>query len=802
MPREHKGRREILDAISLLPSVSGLLSEHDGQFEHEIDLEVVVYGRNYGGKKVGPYVSLRTYESGEIVVKEGDWGGDAFYIVVSGRAEVFVKNSSSRVAALDPPAHFGEMSVLAGVPRNATIKAPADGQVTVLEVQRPALRLLRKLPEFSAALDKAYRTHGKNVTLEGLKAAGFNPAAIDQLRSISLFRVYSKNHVLFSEGALMDRVYIIMDGWINRSIEPDAARKLQEDFLARGYCFGTEGIDKDLDWPYTATVLGRTEALEISISQLRSNTRLRADLAKDLAKFEPPKIAGSPIRRRTLSAQRTLIETGLVDATNLLVMDMDLCVRCGNCSLACHKVHGQSRLLRRGIHVSRLVSPTARSVQSILSPEVCMHCNDPECLTGCPTGAIGRFSGGQIDINTKTCIGCGDCAMNCPYDAISMTPRKGKQAAASGGLLGKLREFLRIAPDPLPSAVEQTDDLLAVKCNLCQGTSLNPPDSKRPAYSCEENCPTGALARVNPREYFTEIGDIEGLLIINPGHAAGRNIHRSDPVKRIINIAGVLLTLLITASALFGLSRYGLGGRLAGFLNMRWLTGLAGLAGIGVVMAYPLRRQIYKKRAGPLRYWLLTHSYAGVIAAVLIFLHSGVESGGLLTTLLVISFDLTIFTGIFGILCYYTAPRLLTKIEGAPLLIDDLRERQRELQKELAETGAASAAVNELVTRKVIPSFLSFRFMLRQYLKRESLSRAVAGAREALKADISKMPSEREKRKLDRAIEIAVTLRRIDSLVFLHRLLKLWIPPHVAATSLMLALVLVHIIQVIYFASR
>src|SRR5436853_5609732 len=161
MPREHKGRREILDAISLLPSVSGLLSEHDGQFEHEIDLEVVVYGRNYGGKKVGPYVSLRTYESGEIVVKEGDWGGDAFYIVVSGTAEVFVKNSSSRVAALDPPAHFGEMSVLAGVPRNATIKAPADGQVTVLEVQRPARRLLRNLPAVSADLDKAYRTHGK-----------------------------------------------------------------------------------------------------------------------------------------------------------------------------------------------------------------------------------------------------------------------------------------------------------------------------------------------------------------------------------------------------------------------------------------------------------------------------------------------------------------------------------------------------------------------------------------------------------------------------------------------------------------
>jgi hypothetical protein len=33
---------------------------------------------------------------------------------------------------------------------------------------------------------------------------------------------------------------------------------------------------------------------------------------------------------------------------------MELCVSCGNCSLACHKMHGQSRLLRRGVPVTRL----------------------------------------------------------------------------------------------------------------------------------------------------------------------------------------------------------------------------------------------------------------------------------------------------------------------------------------------------------------------------------------------------------------------------------------------------------------
>jgi hypothetical protein len=60
----------------------------------------------------------------------------------------------------------------------------------------------------------------------------------------------------------------------------------------------------------------------------------------------------------------------------------------------------------------------------------------------------------------------------------------------------------------------------------------------------------------------------------------------------------------------------------------------------------------------------------------------------------------------------------------------------------------------------------------------------------------------KDRRKLDRAIELSATLRRVDALVYLHRSLKLWLPPHVASTALMLVLMIVHVIQVIYYASR
>jgi Fe-S-cluster-containing dehydrogenase component/CRP-like cAMP-binding protein len=813
MPHEHKSRREVLGAIEAAPSIRDLLANHDGHFDYELDLEVVVYGRNYNGKKVGPYLRLFTYEPGEAIVNEGDWGGNTFYIVVSGSADVFVTPQGGaaqlKVSELGSGSQFGEMSVLGGVPRNATVKASPAAPARIIEVQRPALRLLRKLPSFAESLDKTYRAHGRNSMLDGLRAiAGLSREVTNELEGISLYRVYTKNHVLFRQGTPTDRIYIIKEGWLRRDREGSAAGRPQQDFLGKGYCFGAEAVMKPLVWPCTVTLMGRTEVFEISMTRLRQKVPIRGPVADALARFAPPEIAVPAPRRsdalaqKALSSQEALIETGLVDATNLLVMDMDLCVRCGNCSLACHKVHGRSRLVRRGIHVTRLKSLKSRREQSVLAPQVCMHCKDPECLTGCPTGAIGRFVGGQIDIDRKTCIGCGDCAAQCPYDAISMVPRKIESTPAPNKLVQRLKELVRLSGDPVAAAVEQTDELLAVKCNLCANTALNPPGSKSPAYSCEENCPTGALARIDPASYFDEIGSIRGFMMVDRGRAIGRNIHKSDPGRRLAHALGLALTLALTAAAWYGIRSFGLGGRMASFLNMRWITGMVGLLGIVGAMAYPFRRQIYLKRRGALRYWMLAHSYAGVIAAVLILLHAGQSSGGLLTTGLTLSFDLTIVTGLLGIIIYKMIPRALTGIEGSPLLIDDLRARKGELREELAVAlSSASAQMRDAIKRRITRRFLSTRYLLRQYcLMRELSSEVDAGRRQMM--EYAEGLGDQDKQAIARAAEAAVTARRVDALIYLHRLLKLWLPPHIAASSLMIALLVAHIIQVVYFASH
>jgi Fe-S-cluster-containing dehydrogenase component/CRP-like cAMP-binding protein len=815
MPREHLSRREVLHAIQWLPSLSELAAVEDGRFQHELDLEVIVYGRNYNGRKIGPYVRLFTYDPGETIIREGDWGGNTFYLVVSGEAEVFLNTTDRgevKVSEVPPGRQFGEISVLAGVPHNATVRAPSDRDVQVIEVQRPALRLLRKLSGFSESLDRTYLRQGLKSAYQRFNlSAELSSELIAHHDSLLRFRVFAKNHVLFREQARIDYIYLIQDGWLRRT-QASSDGEVTQDFMGHGHCYGLEGVTQQARWPYTVTLMGRSEVLMISIAELRQKPILSDRLLKELSRFAAPATLGENLarepkmREQVLASQEKLINTGLVDGTNLLVMDMDLCVRCGRCSLACHKIHGQSRLLRRGIHITRLEAPQKRATQEVLAPAVCLHCKDPECLTGCPTGAIGRFSLGQIDIDPKTCIGCGDCAANCPYNAISMIPRKagggeGESGGAGEGKRGRRGEgwkrWLRVAPEPLPPAVTQTDDLLAVKCNLCTGTTLNRPGSKTPAYGCEENCPTGALARINPREYFTEIEQIEGLAFLDQTHAVGRNLHRSDPPRRLLHLAGLLVVLLMTAAAVIGIERYGLGGHMLGFFNMRWLTGLVGLIGIGGTMTYPIRRQIYKRRAGPLRYWMLAHSYLGVATGIILLLHGGAESGGLLTIALRGCFDLVILTGLFGAFCYFAVPRLLTQIEGDPLLLDDLKARRSELQKEIAEiAGSSSEAVCHAVTERVLPRFLSFAFLLRQYVKREKLDTVLTAARQEFKPEAAVMGNE-ERNRLIKAVEAAATLRRVEALILLHRLLKVWLPPHVILTSLMLALMFIHIIQVV-----
>ncbi len=849
--QEIVNRHAILEAIRGISAIEELAElEPNHGYKFGVDLEVAIYGRNYGpGKKVGPYIRMYDYPPGVEIVRQGDWNTNTFYIVVAGAAEVFVAGIPEPVAIFEAGKPFGEMGVLAGTPRSATVIAHRQRGIRVLEVQRPALRILRKLKRFGAALDITYRNNSRASTITQLQIP-------DDLRKsladIADFQLVARGHVLTSTAEPIRKLILIRDGWVKRISQTQTGERT--DYLGPGYILGFNALTvREARFPYRTVAMSRTEILEIPVEALYRDPHLLERFKAALGEAGEIGTPLQPVRQRTFNpavkaAQERLLNKGFADANNLLLMDMDLCIRCGNCSLACHRIHGRSRLKRTGIHVLRPKTPAHTKLnQSLLMPAVCLHCKDPECLTGCPTGAIARFEGGQVDILPNLCIGCSDCATQCPYNAISLIPRSelkqspsklptGAARSHNGKGPGKSKETAQEAEpfdpfaafglrfDPKPNPVTQDEDLVAIKCNLCNDTPLNPKDATgKPAYAthkynCEENCPTGALRRVKPHEYFNEIAQIHGPAFRQPETLiVGNRFGHADRAKLLAHAVGIGLTLALCGGTMAGIVQYGLGTPLlkSDWFNFRWITGLVGLAGIIIVMLYPVRRQMWRRRSGALKLWMLAHAYAGVIAGVVLLLHGGTSLGGPVTAALMISFDLVILTGLIGILLYQLGPPLLTTIEGEPLLAEDLAHRRDELYQEIADLTVTAQEQAEKEGRgaqfqqaflpardRVMRAVFSLSFLLRQYIRRESLDDLLADARKRFANAVNQQSDATDQEVMRQIIEAVATIRRIDALLYIHRALKTWLPPHVISTSVMLALLVVHIVQVVYYLWR
>jgi len=78
----------------------------------------------------------------------------------------------------------------------------------------------------------------------------------------------------------------------------------------------------------------------------------------------------------------------------------------------------------------------------------------------------------------------------------------------------------------------------------------------------------------------------------------------------------------------------------------------------------------------------------------------------------------------------------------------------------------------------------------------------LAEAREEFREEAEGLSDSKARRALMQAVETTATLRRVDSLIYLHQLLKLWLAPHVVSSAIMLALMFVHIVQVVLFTAH
>jgi Fe-S-cluster-containing dehydrogenase component/CRP-like cAMP-binding protein len=391
---------------------------------------------------------------------------------------------------------FGEIAALSRMPRTSTIFADSD-DAELLEIRWQGLRDLMKYGE-------ALRTHVNRIYRERALASYlratplFQHLAKEQLDRVAAqieFATYGdydwsgeykrlaqsgsvrpeKEPVIVQEGDYPNGIVLLRAGFARVSQQFGGGERTLN-YIGAGQAFGLAEIahnwrnkEAAVNYQFSLRAIGYTHLLivptqvmeEIVLPSLpKSELPAPIEIAKD--ELEAARTSDAGVRD-VVGAEvlEFLTENRFFNGTASMVIDLDRCTRCDDCVRACASTHDNNpRFLRHG--------PTTGS---LMVANACMHCADPVCMIGCPTGAIHRESfAGQVVINPDTCIGCKACFNNCPYDAIRMVEVRDAKG-----------EFM-VDQELKPIAK-------ATKCDLCVENYGGP--------ACERACPHGALSRLN-----------------------------------------------------------------------------------------------------------------------------------------------------------------------------------------------------------------------------------------------------------------------------------------------------------------
>lgn len=105
-------------------------------------------------------------------------------------------------------------------------------------------------------------------------------------------------------------------------------------------------------------------------------------------------------------------------------LDHQRCIGCKACQAACKDHHN----LEVGMFFRNVFTyqPSAGNGLNLCNySAACSHCEEPECVAVCPTGAMGKMADGTVNYRSGTCIACGSCVWACPYGAPAFSKSGG-----------------------------------------------------------------------------------------------------------------------------------------------------------------------------------------------------------------------------------------------------------------------------------------------------------------------------------------------------------------------------------------
>jgi len=420
--------------------------------------------------------------AGDIIFERNDYS-TSFFFVIEGELEMFIDEDDIADDSFKSGEFFGEMGLLSGRRRIATVRATT--QSALIETpRRVILKLINSVQAMRRTLDEVAIKRIVHACI-GLSLSEDD---LNDLASHAVIKQYAAGEELFHEGDDADGLYLIRRGSVTVS-RMMTGREVVLFYVAAGNYVGEMSLISGEPRYATVRAAIATEAILIDVGRMQGiiarNPEVRASLdARYLQHLQEQEkrqqletSSDSSSGFSNQSAQSSLIsfliQQGVGEATDVLLIDESLCVRCNHCEQACADTHGGA---------TRLDRDTGPIYANIRVPTSCRHCEHPHCMKDCPPDAIHRAPHGEVYID-DSCIGCGNCQQNCPYDVIQMAVIQDQPEQSLWQML------LGIQPKQVAST---NNTKVAVKCDMCKDIADGP--------VCVRACPVGAALRVNPEQ--------------------------------------------------------------------------------------------------------------------------------------------------------------------------------------------------------------------------------------------------------------------------------------------------------------
>ena len=422
---------------------------------------------------------VHTPRAGEVMFLKGDYS-NSFYSVLQGSVTVEVPGPAGAVEQrrLERGEFFGELGLLSGRRRSSTVRA---GENCVL-IESPRRSMLRLIGSVESVRRKIDQTSLKRAVRSYI-APTLSETDLDAMVGDSAVKSFAAGATLFAEGDAPDGLHLIRRGSVTISRRL-AGREIVLSYVAAGNYVGEMALLSDSSRTATVRAAVATETIVLQPARFADALARNPDLRASIEARVLERLAQNARREAEPDAGSLvsfLVSQGLGEATDVLLIDESLCIRCDHCEKACASTHGGT---------SRLDRQAGPTFANIHVPTSCRHCENPRCMTDCPPDAIHRNANGEVYIQ-DTCIGCGNCQRNCPYGVIQMA-----SPSADGGpsLLTWLLLGLGAEPGSKQPPAKGDQPAKAVKCDMCKDLGGGP--------ACVRACPTGAAIRVSPEGFL------------------------------------------------------------------------------------------------------------------------------------------------------------------------------------------------------------------------------------------------------------------------------------------------------------